>query len=111
MFDQLNDCVSRSEASFSEIILSSFSVSSLITSLTVLVLSVESLRSYVFESRTETGSEHFSYKDSGLSQIFKLIVSTSEKIFTDNINVVLRRQFKCVHSSTPVVVRGSKTPC
>ena len=42
----------------------------------------------VFESRTETGSEHFACQDSGLSQIFKLIVSTSEKILNNVKEVV-----------------------
>ena len=32
-----------------------------------------------FEPPTATGSEHFARQDSGLSQIFKLIVSTSKK--------------------------------
>ena len=36
------------------------------------------------------GSEHFMCKQSGLSQIFKLIVSASEKIL-DNINVAVWR--------------------
>ena len=36
----------------------------------------------------ETGSEHFTCQDSGLSQIFKLIASTSEKIL-NKINVVV----------------------
>ena len=33
----------------------------------------------VFEPLTETGGEHFACPDSGLSQIFKLIVSATEK--------------------------------
>ena len=36
----------------------------------------------------ETGSDYFARQDSGLSQIFKLIVSTSQKIF-NKINVVV----------------------
>ena len=40
-----------------------------------------------------TGSEHFAAQDLGLSQIFKLIVSTSEKRLK-NINVVVWRQVK-----------------
>ena len=39
------------------------------------------------------GSEYFAYQDSGLSQIFKLIVSISEKIL-NNRNTVVRRQVK-----------------
>ena len=35
----------------------------------------------------------FACQDCGLSQIFKLIISTSEKI-ADSINVVVRRQVK-----------------
>ena len=42
----------------------------------------------VFEPRTATGSENFARQDRGLSQIFKLIVSTSEKRL-NNINVVV----------------------
>ena len=41
----------------------------------------------VFERRTETESKHFAFQNSGLSQVFKLIVSTSEKIL-NNINGV-----------------------
>ena len=41
----------------------------------------------VFEPRTATGSEHFARQDSGVSQIFKLMVSTCEKRL-NNINVV-----------------------
>ena len=40
----------------------------------------------VFEARTETGGEHFAYI--GLSQIFKLIVSTIEKTL-NNLNVIV----------------------
>ena len=47
--------------------------------------------SVVFEPRRDGyGSE---YQDSGLSQIFKLIVSISKKIFK-NRNTVVRRQLK-----------------
>ena len=38
--------------------------------------------------RTATGGEYFARQDSGLSQIFKLRVSNSEKILSD-INVVV----------------------
>ena len=44
--------------------------------------------SKVFEARTETGGEHFAYEDIVLSQIFKLIVSNSEKI-RNNLNVIV----------------------
>ena len=40
-----------------------------------------------------TGSEHFARQDSGVSQIFKLMVSTSEKKL-NNINGVVRGQVK-----------------
>ena len=40
------------------------------------------------EPRTGTGGKDFACQDSGLSQIFKLIVSTSEKIL-NNTNVVV----------------------
>ena len=43
---------------------------------------------HVFEPRTATGNEHFALQDSGLSQIFKLNVSTSEKRL-DNKNMVV----------------------
>ena len=36
----------------------------------------------VFEPLTETGGEYFACPDSGLSQIFKLIVSATEKYST-----------------------------
>ena len=38
-----------------------------------------------------TASEHFSRQDSGLSQIFKLMVTTSKKRL-NNINVVVREE-------------------
>ena len=34
----------------------------------------------VFQSQTETGSEHFAFQDKGPSRNFKLIVFTNEKI-------------------------------
>ena len=46
----------------------------------------------------------------GLSQIFRLIVSTCEKIL-NNINVVLWRQVNEKNSSLPSASRGSKTSC
>ena len=42
----------------------------------------------VFELRAESGSEHFACQDSGLSHIFKLIVSTTKEILKD-INVIV----------------------
>ena len=46
-----------------------------------------------FKSRTETRSEYFKCQDIGLSQIFKLIVFTSEKIL-NNINIVVCKRVK-----------------
>ena len=43
----------------------------------------------VFEPRTDIGTEHFARLDMGSSQIFKLIVSTSEKM-RSNIEVLMR---------------------
>ena len=42
-----------------------------------------------FKPRMEAGREDFACQDSGLSQIFKLIVSSREKTL-NNINVVAR---------------------
>ena len=41
----------------------------------------------IFETQMATESEYFERQDSGLSQIFKLIVSDSKKILS-SINVV-----------------------
>ena len=51
---------------------------------------------------------HFSYQDSGVSQIFIRIISKGEKILS-NVNVVVWRQIKRENSSLPVAVRFSKT--
>ena len=40
----------------------------------------------VFETRMATGREHVACQDSGVSQIFKLIISNGEKILR-NVNV------------------------
>ena len=47
----------------------------------------------IFEPRMATRSEHFAHKDCGVSQIFKLMVSTSEKKL-NNINGIVWRQVK-----------------
>ena len=52
------------------------------------VASQGSLSTRVFETGTATGSEYFARQVSGLSQLFKLRVSNSEKILSD-INVVV----------------------
>ena len=62
----------------------------------------------IFEPRTETGSEHFAYKGIGVSQIFKLIISTKEEIL-NNFNVVVWSQVKWECNSFPVAIRRSKT--
>ena len=49
---------------------------------------VGSLSMRVFETRTATGKEHFVSQDSGVSQIFILIISNGEKIHS-NVNVVM----------------------
>ena len=46
-----------------------------------------SLSTRVFETRMATGREHFTCQDSGVSQIFVLIISNGEKILS-NVNVV-----------------------
>ena len=51
----------------------------------------------VCETRKATGRGHFSYQDSGVSQIFILIISYGEKIVS-NVNVVVSLRhsvFKC----------------
>ena len=57
----------------------------------------------VFEQQKETGSGHFTCQGRGLSHIFKLIVSNSEKILND-INVVVRRQVKVENRLLPLAV-------
>ena len=47
-----------------------------------------SLSTRVFETRTATGREHFTCQDSGVSQIFVLIISNGEKILS-NVNLVV----------------------
>ena len=70
--------------------------------------SIGSLSTRVFETRTATGREHFACQDSGISQIFILIISNGEKIVS-NVNVVVWIQIKRENGSLPVVVRVSKT--
>ena len=47
-----------------------------------------SLSTRVFETRTATRRGHFTRQDSGVSQIFVLIISNVEKILS-NVNVVV----------------------
>ena len=42
-----------------------------------------SLSTRVFEARTATGREHFALQDSGVSQIFIVIISNGEKILSN----------------------------
>ena len=70
--------------------------------------SIGSLSTRVFETRTATGREHFTCQDSGVSQIFVLIIPDGEKILS-NENVVVCKQVKRANSSLPVAVRVSKT--
>ena len=51
---------------------------------------------------------NISCQDSGVSQIFVLIISNGEKILS-NVNVVGLRQVQKENSSLPVAVRVSKT--
>ena len=53
----------------------------------MLDLLIENLNTRVFETRTATGREHFACQDSGVSQIFVLIISNGEKVLSD-VNVV-----------------------
>ena len=46
------------------------------------------LTTRVFETRTATRRAHFACQDSGVSQIFILIISNGEKILS-NVNVVV----------------------
>ena len=61
---------------------------------------IVSLSKRRFEPRTDTGSEHFACQVIGIAQIFKLIVSTSEKIlkkseFTRAVLSLSRRRPWC----------------
>ena len=49
---------------------------------------IGNLNTPVFETRTATGREHFACQDSGISQIFILIISNGEKILS-NVNVIV----------------------
>lgn len=55
----------------------------------------------------EIGIEHFTFQDSGLCKILKLIISTGKKVL--NINVEVRRQVVEENSSLVLAVPGSKT--
>ena len=43
---------------------------------------------HIFDVHMATGREHFACQDSGVSQIFILIISNGEKILS-NVNVVV----------------------
>ena len=51
-------------------------------------LTIVSLSTRVFETRTATGRQHFARQDNGASQIFMLIISNGEKILNSVILVV-----------------------
>ena len=71
-------------------------------------ISVGSLSTRVFETRTATGREHFACQDRIVSQIFLLLISNGGKIIS-NVDVVVRGQVKSENSSLSVAVRVSKT--
>ena len=48
---------------------------------------IGSLSTRVFETRMATGSEHFTCQNSGVCQIFILMISNGEKVL-NNVNVV-----------------------
>ena len=84
------------------------SIEVLVDQLVIFTSILESLSKRRFWATGGTGSEHLARQDSGPSQIFKLIVCTSEKKL-NNIVVVVRRQLKEENSSIPLSVHGSKT--
>ena len=63
---------------------------------------------HVFETWTATGRDHFMCQDSGVSQIFMVIISNGGKILS-NVKVEVTRQVKRENSSLLVAIRGSKT--
>ena len=69
---------------------------------------IGSLSTHVFEMRTATRRENFVCQDSGVFQIFILIISNGEKLHS-NVNVVVSKLVKRENSSLPVAVRISKT--
>ena len=70
-------------------------------------VTIESLSTRVFETRTATGREHFACRGPIVTQIFVLLIS-NEKILI-NVNVIVWEQVKSENSSLPVAVRVSKT--
>ena len=62
------------------------------------------------KKRTVTGTETFARQDSGVTQIFILIISNGAKILS-NVNVVLWRDVKRENRSLPVAVCVSKRAC
>ena len=54
----------------------------------VILVTLGSLSTHVFETRTTTGREHFASQDSGVSQAFTLIIFNRETILI-NVNVVV----------------------
>ena len=70
--------------------------------------SLGSLSNNVFERRTSTGSDLFSFFDGGFAQIFSQIASIIVKKLR-NTNFISSRHVKRENTSLPVDVRRSKT--
>ena len=71
-------------------------------------LIIGSLSDNVFERRTSTGSDLFSFFDGGFAQIFSQIASITVKKLR-NTNFISSRHVKRENTSLPVDVRRSKT--
>ena len=71
-------------------------------------LIIGSLSDNVFERRTSTGSDLFSFFDGGFAQIFSQIASIVVKKLR-NTNFISSRHVKRENTSLPVDVRRSKT--
>ena len=71
-------------------------------------LTIGSLSTHVFETRTATGREHFACQESIVSRIFVLLISNGEKLLS-NVNVVVCGQVKNENSSLPVARPRLKT--
>ena len=74
----------------------------------IVLKTIGSLSSNVFERRTSTGSGLFSFFDGGFAQIFSQIASITVKKLR-NANFISSRHVKRENTSLPVDVRRSKT--
>ena len=72
------------------------------------MLSIGSLSTHIFETRTATGRKHFEWQDSAVSQIFILIIPDREKVLS-KVNVVVWRQVLRQNISLPFTVRVLKS--